>query len=50
MKKIINYYECLSLDDVKKSLKAGWKISTHKKKCCLENANTIFIPYSMPRL
>jgi len=50
MKRIIYYYECLSIADVKQSIKAGWVISKHKKKRCLENAKTIFIPYYMPRL
>jgi hypothetical protein len=50
MKKVINYYECLSTDDVKKSIKAGWSISVYKNKLCLENAKTIFIPYYMPRM
>jgi len=50
MKRIINYYECLNIDDVEKSIKAGWTISMHKKKRCLENNKTIFIPYFMPKL
>jgi hypothetical protein len=49
MKKVINFYECLSVEDVKKSIKAGWSISMHKNKWCLENSKTIFIPYYMPK-
>ena len=50
MKKIIYYYQCLNIEDVKQSVKAGWAISKHKKKRCLENNKTIFIPYFMPKL
>jgi hypothetical protein len=50
MKRIINYYECLSIADVKQSIKAGWVISKYKKKRCLENKKTIFIPYFMPKI
>jgi hypothetical protein len=50
MKTVINYYECLSINDVKQSIKAGWVISKHKKKRCLKNKKTIFILYFMPKI
>ncbi len=49
MKKLIRYSYGLTLFDVLQSMQNGWSVSVYKKRLCLENEKTIFLPNRMPK-
>jgi len=49
MKRIQKYSYGLTLLDVQQSVNNGWQVSVYKKRLCLENEKTIFVPNFMPK-
>jgi len=47
-KRLVKFFDKLSMLDVMRCVQGGWAISKHNGRICLENDKTVFLPVSMP--